>query len=107
MNKRLEHMDSNPDCADEKTKAGKPHTKAGLRANPSVFSPGYHTVSLLVVRGCLDLCKSLLRSGASLVAQMVKNLPTMQQTQVWSLGQEDPLEKRMAIHSSLLAWRIP
>ena len=41
------------------------------------------------------------------VAQMVKNLPAMQETQVQSLGQEDPLEKEMAIHSSILAWRIP
>ena len=39
------------------------------------------------------------------VAQMVKNSPAMQETQVWSLGQEDPLEKRMATHSSILAWR--
>ena len=38
---------------------------------------------------------------------MVKNLPTMQETQVLSLGQEDPLEKVMATHSSILAWRIP
>ena len=44
---------------------------------------------------------------ASLVAQMVKNMPTMQETQVQSLDREDPLEKRMAIHSSILAWRIP
>ena len=44
---------------------------------------------------------------ASLVAQMVKNLPTMQETWVQSLGQEDPLEKGKAIHSSILAWRIP
>ena len=43
---------------------------------------------------------------ASLVAQMVKNLPAMQETQVQSLGQEDPLEKGMAIHSSIPAWRI-
>ena len=43
----------------------------------------------------------------SLVAQMVKNLPAMQETQVRSLGREDPLEKGMAIHSSILAWRIP
>ena len=42
-----------------------------------------------------------------LVAQMVKNLPTMQETWVCSLGQEDPLEKGMATHSSILAWRIP
>ena len=38
---------------------------------------------------------------------MVKNLPAMQETQVQSLGREDPLEKGMAIHSSILAWRIP
>ena len=44
---------------------------------------------------------------ASLVAQMVKNLPEMRQTWVQSLGQEDPLEKAMGIHSSILAWRIP
>ena len=43
----------------------------------------------------------------SLVAQMVKRLPTMQETQVWSLGWEDPLEKEMATHSSTLAWKIP
>ena len=41
------------------------------------------------------------------VAQTVKNLPVMQETRVQSLGQEDPLEKGMAIHSSILAWRIP
>ena len=43
----------------------------------------------------------------SLVAHMAKNLPTIQETRVWSLGWEDPLEKRMAAHSSILAWRIP
>ena len=43
----------------------------------------------------------------SLMAQMVKNLPTMQETWVWSLGREDPLEKEMATHSSIFAWRIP
>ena len=44
---------------------------------------------------------------ASLVAQTVKDLPAMQETQVRSLGQEDPLEKEMATHSSILAWRVP
>ena len=43
----------------------------------------------------------------SLVAQMVKNLPEMQETWVQSLGGEDPLEKGMATHSNILAWRIP
>ena len=45
--------------------------------------------------------------GTSQVAQMVKNLPAMQETRVRSLGQKDPLEKEMATHSSILAWRIP
>ena len=41
------------------------------------------------------------------MAQLVKNLPAMQDTQVQSLGQEDPLEKEMATHSSAFAWRTP
>ena len=45
--------------------------------------------------------------GASMMAQMVKNLPAMQETWVQSLSQEDSLEKRMATHSRILAWRIP
>ena len=44
---------------------------------------------------------------ASLVAQMVKSLPAVRETQVQSLGQEDPLEKEMATYSSVPAWRIP
>ena len=44
---------------------------------------------------------------ASLIAQSVKNLPAMQEIWVRFLGQEDPLEKEMASHSSMLAWRIP
>ena len=44
---------------------------------------------------------------ASLVAQRLKRLPGMRETRVWSLGWEDPLEKEMATHSSILAWRIP
>ena len=44
---------------------------------------------------------------ASLVAEMVKNLSAVQETWVNSLGWEDPLEKEMATHSSILAWRIP
>ena len=46
-------------------------------------------------------------SWASLVAQRVKHLPAMRETQIRSLGREDPLEKEMATHSSILAWRIP
>ena len=48
-----------------------------------------------------------LRNGVSLVAQMLKSLPAGQETRVRSLGQEDPLEKGMATHSNILAWRIP
>ena len=44
---------------------------------------------------------------ASLIAQSVKNLPAMQETLIQFLGQEDPLEKEMATHSSILAWSIP
>ena len=64
-------------------------------------------------RTALMLCpevwasKASIKDRASLVAQMVKNLPAMQETQVQSLGQEALLEKGMAIHASILAWRIP
>ena len=50
---------------------------------------------------------TLLNNQASLVAWTVKNLPAMQETQIWFLGCEDPLEKGMVTHSSILAWRIP
>ena len=59
------------------------------------------------------MCFLLQKSGIRppfpkfLVAQTVKNLPAMQETQIRSLGQEDPLEEGMATHSSILAWRIP
>ena len=61
---------------------------------------------------CMDppyrkMPKTLRGPWASLVAQMVKNLPAMQETQVRLLGREDPLEKGMATHSSILAWEIP
>ena len=46
-------------------------------------------------------------SGASLLAQLVKNLPAIQETWVRSLGWEDPLEEGIATHSSMLAWKIP
>ena len=57
--------------------------------------------SLSILWHCLSL------GLTSLVAQMVKLLPTMQETQVRSLGWEDPVEKEMATHSSTLAWKIP
>ena len=57
------------------------------------------TLSTKVLTPCL--------SRASLVAQRVRHLPAMQETWVQSLGREDPLEKEMATHSSITAWRIP
>ena len=55
----------------------------------------------------IKMLRTLGTYGTSLVAQMVKHLPTMQETWVQSLGREDPLEKEMATHSSILAWKIP
>ena len=88
---------------------------------PGLISFRMDWLDLLEVQGTL---KSLLQHHSSkasihwcsaffivqlshLVAQMVKCLPTMWETRVQSLGQEDPLEKEMAIHSSTLAWKIP
>ena len=62
-------------------------------------------ISLKLVRNAILEPYSTL--GASPVAQLVENLPTMWETWVQSLGWEDSLEKGMATHSSLLAWRIP
>ena len=45
--------------------------------------------------------------GASLVTQMIKSLPAVQETRIRPLGWDDPLEKEMATHSSILAWKIP
>ena len=53
------------------------------------------------------ICHSSFALSTSLVAQTVKHLPTMQKTRVKSVGQEDPLEKEMATHSSTLGWKIP
>ena len=58
-----------------------------------------------IVNFLRSLCTVL--HGASVMAQIVKNLPAMQETQVRFLGREDPLEKEMAAHSSILAWGIP
>ena len=54
-----------------------------------------------------SIARLLLPSWASLVVQRLKRLPAMWETWVQSLGQEDPLEKETATHSSILAWRIP
>ena len=66
-------------------------------------NPGIEPVSLM----SLALAGGFFTTWASLIAHLVKNLPTMQETQVQSLGQEGPVEEEMATHSSILAWRIP
>ena len=66
----------------------------------------------MCVNAFIHCCSTHLHSaytvlGTSLIAQMVKNLPTMWETQVQSLGWEDPLEKERTTHSSISAWEIP
>ena len=81
-----------------------------FRTSKSLFlGSSFYSIGLYV---CLNASTTLFDVNSSfirdfLVAQMVKNLPVMQETRVRSLPQEDPLEKGMAIHSSILAWRIP
>ena len=59
------------------------------------------------IKRCFLLRTEAMRNLDTLVAQLVKSLPAMQETQVQFLGQEDPLEKEMATHASILAWRSP
>ena len=71
--------------------------------NPEVMRIKEYPVYLRKYSLSFDM---FLSSLASLVAQRLKRLPPMRETRVRSLGREDPLEKEMAIHSSILAWRI-
>ena len=67
----------------------------------------YNLSNIRHLLACLpNLYMNTTQAVVSLVAQSVKNLPAMQETWVQSLGQEDPLEKEMATHSSVLAWKI-
>ena len=70
-------------------------------ADLSPLNPRFISTAYLTCQCKVDIIE------ASLVAQRLKRPPPMQKTRVRSLGQEDPLEKEMAIHSSILAWRIP
>ena len=65
----------------------------------------YRNSILRILRLVITLSQCF--TGASLVAQLLKNLPAMQTAQVLSLDGKDPLEKAMATHSNILAWRIP
>ena len=83
------------------SKAGRIHLTQVRASLPVQFKPSTYWMRPTY----MGFHGSCIRS--SLVAQMVQNLPAMQETWVGSLGQEDPLEKSIAIHSSILAWRIP
>ena len=73
--------------------------------NSEILHKNFIFLRFLKNWGCLVICG--LPFGASLVSQRLKRLPAMQETWVRSLGWEDPLEKEMATHPSILAWRIP
>ena len=89
--------------------------KMGIKVVPTHKHHKSMSICLLNIRILFDLYLSLFNlywdfleeKGTSLVAQSVKNPPAIQETQVQSLGWEDPLEKGMATHSSILPWRIP
>ena len=80
------------------------HLLFAWRCNSFFDAPSNRNVNPRVKRGFGD---GQPQPWASLVAQTGKNLPAVQETWVLSLGQEDPLEKGMAIHSNILAWEIP
>ena len=67
----------------------------------------YHCATWEALRLGEVVVLSNIQKSTSLVVQIIKNLPAMQETQVQSLGREDSLEKEMATHSSILAWEIP
>ena len=76
-----------------------------------ILNSSYHNDCVDVMKIIMSTYFPIIRvsstAGASLVVQMVKRLPTMQETQVHSEGAEDPLEKGIVTHSNILAWRIP
>ena len=88
-------------------------TSGLLRTLWSEVQSSVHPAQCRIRRRCsegsgeLSWIKLKTQSCASLVAQTGEHLPAMQETWIWSLGREDPLEKRRATHSSILAWRIP
>ena len=85
---------------------GRRTTSSTLALRMGVSVSVAHFVSIL--SGCIIAARALYHLSQDFpVAQTVKNLPVMQETWVLSLGWEIPLEKGMAIHSSILAWRIP
>ena len=78
-----------------------------LKNHSPYISQMVRPLSLSSVVSPTSCAELTMQCWASLVAQMVKNLPAVQETWVWSLSQEDPLKNRMASHSIILAWGIP
>ena len=85
--------------------AGQPHNPEDKE--PVYYQPLWNHTSSVSVTFSTVSNKSVNFSTLALAAQMVKHLPAMQETRVPSLGWEDPLEKEMTTHSSILAWKIP
>ena len=84
--------------------------KTGCLASFKVLARRKHVNFLLILKMKSKLCKTVFIieiCGSKETEESVKNPPAMQETRIQSLGQEDPLEKGMATHSSILAWRIP
>ena len=81
----------------------------GMAYPRSPFSPSHDSPNQMALLCLLTTQKGWPRSNesSSLVSQLVKSLPAIRETRVQSLGQEDPLEKEITIHYSVLAWRIP
>ena len=81
---------------------------SGISGSHGSFLPSFFKgISILFSIGTVSIYIPTNSARASLVAQMVKCLPATRETQVQSLGWEDPLEKEMATHSSTLAWKNP
>ena len=83
--------------------------KLSPRETKQLLNTAYNWTSQLATEFvCLFVCFYFFLNWSTVdLAQLVKNLPAMQETWVWLLDQEDPLEKEMATHSSILAWRRP
>ena len=84
---------------------GFPHSSVGKKSTYNAGDPG--SIPGLGRSAGEEIGYPLQHSWASVVAQLVKNLPAMRETWVQSLGWEDALEKGKATHTSILAWRIP
>ena len=93
------------DRLDLPTYQGFPDSSVGKESTCNAGDPG--SIPRLGRSAGEGISYPLQYSWATLVAQLVKNPPTMQETWVWSLGWKDPLEKGKAIHSSIQVWRIP